>query len=236
MRYRYELVATVFSAAVLFVPLATFAMETQRIEVFQGGALIGKIDPYTGPLTSAANYNYIQPSGSPIYGPAPTAFQGRLFFYMGSDGLSFNILLNTGAIGQGTVNWTIAVAGSTTDPFVLLSDDPQPPANPQELIESPDNFFTGTWSYAGNTDGGVIGPLSGSAWTITVNQWSYGSDRNTGITSLRAFDDSGAALPLNLHSGSAGQLVFRPETVPEPTAATLLALAIAMVVGTLRLR
>jgi hypothetical protein len=222
--------STFASAAILFIiPQVAFAVQAQRIDVFQGGALVGTIDSYTGSLTGASNYNYNQPSGFPISGPASAAFQGRLFFYQGSDSLSFNALFNTGALGEGAVNWTIAVAGSTTDPGVLLSDDPDPPADHQELIESPSNFFTGAWSYVGNTDGGVIGPISGSTWAITVNQLGYSSDKDKGITSLRAFGGSGNSLSLNLSSGPSGQIVFRPEAVPEPAAILLIGFAMTTI-------
>jgi hypothetical protein len=226
MNLRCAVLSFFISAFVLCEePQFAFAAQSQLIDVSQGGAFVGTISPYTGSLVSAANYNYIQPSGFPLSGPASAAFQGRLFFYAGSDGLSFNVLFNTGALGEGAVNWTISVAGSTSDPIVQLSDDPHPPADHQELVESSSNFFTGDWSYVGNTDGGVIGPISGSAWTITVNQLGYSSDKDKGITSLHAFDNSGRALPLNLNSGNSGQIVFRPEAVPEPPAATQLTLA-----------
>jgi hypothetical protein len=208
------------------IPLVAVAVQPQRIDVLQGSTLIGAIDPYTGSLTGAANYNYVQPSGSPVSGPATTAFQGRVFFYEGSDGLNFNVIFNTGALGEGQVNWTISAVGSTTDPVVRLTDDPAPPADQPELIESSSNFFTGAWNYTGNTDGGVIGPITGSAWTITVHQLGYSSDKDKGITSLRAFDDSGSSLSLNLNSGPTGQIIFRPEVVPEPATATIATVAL----------
>jgi hypothetical protein len=214
----------------LGIPLAVFAVQPQRIDVFQGGTQIGTIDPYVGSLTGAANYNYVQPSGFPISGPASAAFQGRMFFYEGSDGLNFNVIFNTGALGEGAVDWTISVAGSITDPIVRLTDDPDPPADHRELIESSSNFFTGAWSYIGNTDGGVIGAISGSAWTITINQLSYSSSKDKGITSLRAFDDSGSSLSLNLDGGSTGQIIFRAEVVPEPPSAIIAALTMSLAV------
>jgi hypothetical protein len=203
--------------AAIGISAAADAATLQRVEVLQGGVSKGFIDPYIGTLSAAANYHYDQPNGFPISGPASAAFQGRIFFYEGLDGLHFNVIFNTQALGRGTVDWTMSVAGSTTNPSVKVTDDPDPPADHVELIESPSNFFTGAWSYVGNTDGGVIGPLAGASWSLTVNQIAYTSDNDRGIDTLRAYDDSGSFISLNLNSGSTGQLVFRPEVVPEPS-------------------
>lgn len=215
------LALTVMPWISVFAAPTAKGMPAQRIEVLQGGTSLGIIDPYSGVFSAAANYNYIQPSGSPISGPNSAAFQGRLFFYEGSDGLHFNILLNTPALGRGTVDWTISVTGSSTDPIVKVTDDPAPPADHTELFESPNDVFTGAWGYAGNTDGGVIGPLAGSEWSIFIDQLAYTSDNGRGINTLRVYDGSGSWLPLNLNSGPSGQIVFRSLVIPEPTASSI---------------
>lgn len=207
---------TLLAAATTSKPAA--AVTSPRIEVLQAGVLRGTIAPYSGPLSAIANYNYTSPSGFPIYGPAPAAFEGRMFFYAGADGLYFNVIFNTETIGNGTVDWTIQVLGSTVDPAVKFSDDPAPPAEATELMETTNNLFAGKWDYMARVDGGVIGPLGGTAWTITIDQLGYASRNGRGIEVLRAFDATGASLQLFAEADRSQQIVFRAIPVPEPGA------------------
>jgi hypothetical protein len=214
--------------ALSWAPTLVQAATGDLIEVFQGGVFRGYVTPYSGISTGEDNYNYIQPNGFPIAGPSSAAFQGQIFFYEGSDGLHFNVLLNTQALGRGTVDWLLTVSGSEADPRVQWTDDPRPPADLNELSETSNNVFRGQWDYIGNTDGGVIGPLSGTDWSVVVDQLNYASNNNRGISSLRVFDSSGASIPLNLNTGSAGQLEFRVHAIPEPTAGCMALAAITM--------
>lgn len=216
------LIASVFWQA----PMAAAA--PLSIEVSQGRIVQGYISPYTGPLSAVANYNYIQPSGYPIHGPASAAFEGRIFFYEGADGLHFNVIFNTDSVGNGTVDWVITVEDSTSDPLVQLSDDDVPPQDTPDLIESAtDNIFLGTWAYGARVDGGVIGALGGAAWSITIDQIEYTTERDLGIRTLRAFDGSGSSIPLSNSTSPAGRLHFR--AVPEPSTLLLAAIAAATV-------
>lgn len=224
-----------FFAVLAGVAIATSwalaAPATTGIEVLQGGISRGVIEPYTGSLTGAANYNYVQPSGFPIHGPSAAAFEGRIFFYQGSDGLHFSVIFNTEGIGNGTVDWNIGVTGSTTDPSVQFSDDPVPPETTPDVREVSSNFFVGDWDYTGRVDGGVIGPLGGSNWSITIDQLGYSSTNDRGINKLFAFDASGSSLPLAFTTLNSGRIEFRPFIVPEPRA---IFLALGLLVGVMR--
>lgn len=187
------------------------------IMVLQGGVNLGVVKPYVGDLAAVPNYNYIQPSGFPINGPAPEAFEGRIFFYEGTDGLHLNVIFNEEGIGNGTAKWLISVTDSVSDPIVQFSDDPAPPEDAPNLVELSDNVFAGDWSWTGRVDGGVIGPLVGNQWSITIDQLEYGSTNDRGISRLFAYGPEGLPFELNLFSSPAGQIMFRPIAVPEPT-------------------
>jgi hypothetical protein len=184
------------------------------IHVIQAGIHLGTITPYTGDLDGATNYSYdpLTDSGFPAYGPTPTVSWGQIFFYEGSDGLSFNVLLNayTGSPNEeGSADWNISVVGSATDPSVLLADDP----DTFELTEPVANQFTGDWSWNSRTDGGVIGELSGDTWVVTIEPQIYGGPDP--LTSLVASDGSGAFIGLLPVAGSAFTIVLTP-TWPLP--------------------
>jgi hypothetical protein len=205
------------------------------IHVIQGGVHLGTIEPYTGAVDGATNYAYDPDvnSGFPLDGPTPTAYWGQLFFYEGSDGLSFNVLLNayTGSPNSdGSADWDISVAGSATDPSVLLADD----ADTFDLTEPVANQFTGAWAWNSRTDGGVIGELSGDTWVVTIEPQSY--DGPGPLTSLVAYDRSGAWIPLLLATGSAGTIVLTPTwplpapvPVVSPTGLALLGAALCII-------
>ena len=96
-----------------------------QITVSQDGNILGTIESYSGTETAVENYNFYSSARHVIHGPTPNATEAQIFFYEGSDGLSFNIGLSKGGTiyDSGKVRWDITVAGSTTDPVVLVSDD-----------------------------------------------------------------------------------------------------------------
>lgn len=94
--------------------------------------------------------------------------------------------------GQGAVDWTIDVWGSTTDPGVRLADDPET----SELTEPANDLFNGSWSWNSRTHGGVIGELSGGEWVVSIEPQSYGGLEP--LTALRAYDRSGTSIALSL--------------------------------------
>ena len=55
---------------------------------------LGSIYWYTGPHTDTANFNYYSASAHPLIGPNPEAYKSKMFFYAGSNGVSFNFFHN----------------------------------------------------------------------------------------------------------------------------------------------
>jgi hypothetical protein len=216
------------------VPLFTDTLVT----VEQGGALLGTVQPYLGDLSAAANYGLSGVTGGSArltYGPAPAEGIGSLFFYQGTDGLSFNIVFsvadnnNTGA---GSALWDLALtpdaahAGSVAT--VQVSDDAS------ELQSPLPNLFTGSWTWANKyTDGGVIGGLVGTDWVLSLTQLQY-----AGLNELRVYgaDTPSGYIRLGLVTGDDGTVEFRDppvtgpqqdQDVPEPATLGLLGLGAA---------
>ena len=145
----------------------------------------------------------------PDFGPAPASQEGRIFLYDGSDGLYFTVFFNERFAPGGEANWDITVTGSSTDPFVQISDDPG------ELTEPFNNQFQGRWPYGDYTDGGVIGTIGGNNWTITIAPISYSN-----LNALKIFDGaSGSFINLNLNTDATGEIVLT--AVPLPAAVWL---------------
>ena len=206
------------------------------IGVFQGGSQVGTITPYAGGTTGAVNYGYSSASAHPLIGPTPTTGQAFLWFFQGSDGLSFNVFAgkdNSGTCGGGLglceqLDLDIAINGSTTDPGVLLSDDGS------ELTEPLADMFQMRGNFANNTDGGVMGAIGGSAWEVVVDplQWVSHDGTNFGTFMVSAIGPSGSVALGNGTGSPADQIIFRP--VPEPAPLALLALALPLVMWVAR--
>lgn len=143
--------------------------EAFPINVSQGGTFLGTVDPFSGAITGADNYNYFDFSGHPINGPIPASQEGQIFFYDGTDGLNFNVIFNKDLTSfDGGFSWDINIAGSITDPIERLED-----GSGSELDEPVNNSFEGRWIYTDNSDGGVIGEIGGNSWVITIDPISY---------------------------------------------------------------
>ncbi len=198
------------------------------ISVSQGGTYLGNINPFTGGITGAANYNFFSWSAHPINGPAPVEKEAHIFMYDGLDGLNFTTVFSkedSNNVGAGRVKWDISIAGSTTGTAVRLSDDGS------ELTETSADFYRGRWKYNNkNTDGGVIGEIGGAAWTITIDPIKYQN-----VSALKVFDYSGSFFSLNLNTDITGEIVLaaaaEPIPSPEPTTLLLMGIGIAGLAG-----
>lgn len=141
--------------------LGTTSQETdEAIFVYKDsiadGNFLGAIVPYIGPVDALSNYNYgatTDPAGPNIqYGCEPQSNQTGLFFYDGSDGLSFFTINGDTTISNNIVNYEYEVINNSLDMQVLVSDESG------ELVQSgTTNSFSGNWTQNGDGDGGVIG-------------------------------------------------------------------------------
>ena len=202
-------------ATVLFLFSVTGIVEATTIYVSQGGVALGTITPYSG-TTLSASANYVQ-HGQPVNGPTTNQYEGQIYFYENNVGLYFNMHFGTGGAFKDfiqDVDWDITVSGSTTNPEMIESDDPG------EFIETgTDDLFEGRWAYWNNYgDGGVLGSLSGSAWTIAIDPVSYGTQGN--LHSLLAYSYSSTAISLDINLTD--DILLSAAPIPEPTTMLLL--------------
>jgi hypothetical protein len=182
------------------------------IDVYQGSSFTykGTVEAYSGTDSAVVNYDYFSHSGHPTEGPNLKFNRGEIFFYDGPEGLTFNAVFNkekenpTDPDTFGAVSWNIgAFSFPTGDPAVLLSDDKR------ELKEISPDAFKGRWQWVNNTDGGIIGGLTGDIWGLVIDPVDYQN-----LDSLKVFSDDGSRLNMNLRTGDRGYMFFVPH-VPE---------------------
>jgi hypothetical protein len=221
-----KVIAILFAVTLVItcLPTLTIAESQAVIYVWQDtdgdgvkDAFLGSVLAYSGSDTGAANYNFYSDSAHPIAGPTPVGYETKMYFYEGSDGLSFGMFHNVdeGGSASNTVLWDLDITG--TNPDVFLSDDSG------ELSESSSNHFDGDWIYGDNTDGGVIGELDGDTWDIVITPILWGD-----ITTWDIYTADGSSI--NLNKDYTTYLTVIPPPAPVPT---LMPIGIIALVGLL---
>lgn len=143
--------------------------EFSSIAVFnEQGELVGSMTPWQGDLSAMDNYNYNNLSGDPVVGPKASLETATQFIYENANGRFLFLLLDqyseNGADRE--VDVTVVVKNNNKREAVVISDE----AGELKEADEGENLkvYHGHFDYDQFSDGGVIGPLVGSDWEITL--------------------------------------------------------------------
>jgi len=155
----------------------------------------------TSDCTPSNNYEFDQTNSNSEnlhIGPTPSATKGNMFFYNQYDNTSYTYLFwmfgKSGSVftgGANHVHLDVYTANNTSSDNVTVSDDDNNPweTNQESQSESSGLYsstYTGRYRYTStNSDGGVIGPFSGTAYRIFVDLAGKSS-----LTSSHSHDSS----------------------------------------------
>jgi len=155
----------------------------QRSSTDSSKLLVGNVTAYTdnssSVKTATQNYGYISPSEHLTHGPTLSATTGNVFFYNQYDNTTHTYLFfmfgKTGAAfsnpNTNTVNLDVFADNNTSTDAVVVSDDTSSELGKQSSgCGSSDTCYKGRHGYgSGKSDGGVIGPFSGTSYRIFVD-------------------------------------------------------------------
>jgi len=141
--------------------------------------LLGNVTAYTdnssSVKTASQNYNYHSSSVHLTHGPTPTATTGNVFFYNQYDNTTHLYFFYMFGIKGNSVADTIKIDiftdnNSSTDVVVVADDSSNEIDIQSSGCGSSAACYKGRHSYnSGKTDGGVIGPFSGTNFRIFVD-------------------------------------------------------------------
>ena len=155
----------------------------QRSSTDSSKLLVGNVTAYTdnssSVKTATQNYGYISPSEHLTHGPTLSATTGNVFFYNQYDNTTHTYLFfmfgKTGAAfsnpNTNTVNLDVFADNNTSTDAVVVADDTSGEIGKQSSgCGSSDTCYKGRLGYgSGKSDGGVIGPFSGTSYRIFVD-------------------------------------------------------------------
>ena len=146
---------------------------------------LGNVTAYTdnssSVKTASQNYNYHSAAVHLTHGPAPSATKGNGFFYNQYDNTTHLYLFYMfGVAGNSSANKVhldLYTVSNTSSDSVIVSDDPVNNGPDETFRESQtvsDSLYSSTYAgrYAYNSsksDGGVIGPFTGTSYRILVD-------------------------------------------------------------------
>ena len=156
----------------------------QRSSTDSSKLLVGNVTAYTdnssSVKTASQNYNFHSSSVHLTHGPTPTATTGNVFFYNQYDNTTHTYLFwmfgkrGEAFSGTNTVNLDVFISKNESQDGNPVSDD----AGETNLISQSQSAstglytssYTGRYGYgSGKSDGGVIGPFSGTSYRIFVD-------------------------------------------------------------------
>ena len=140
---------------------------------------LGNVTAYTDNSSSvktpSQNYNYYDASVHLTHGPTPTATTGNVFFYNQYDNTThlylFYMFGVKGNSSADTIKVDIFTDNNASTDAVVVADDSSGEIGKQSSgCGSSDACYAGRHGYnSANSDGGVIGPFSGSSFRIFVD-------------------------------------------------------------------
>ena len=128
--------------------------------------------------TAVNNYYLHNSSEDLTHGPTPSATKGNMFFYNQYDNTTHTYLFWMFGKGGATfspspnsVDLDLFAANNESSDNVVVSDDGGETSRVSQTSSSPySSTYTGRYQYnSGKSDGGVIGPFSGSSYRIFID-------------------------------------------------------------------
>jgi len=160
--------------------------------------LLGNVTAYTdnssSVKTASENYNFSGGSGTITHGPTPTATTGNVFFYNQYDNIThlyfFYMFGVKGNSSADTINIDIFADNNTSTDIVEVEDDSSSEIGKQSSgCGSSDTCYKGRHSYnSSNSDGGVIGPFSGTNYRIFIDLGGTSTIDNSSTLTLGNLD------------------------------------------------
>ena len=141
--------------------------------------LLGNVTAYTdnssSVKTASQNYNFSGSSVNLTHGPTPTATTGNVFFYNQYDNTTHLYLFymfgvkNNSSADNITID-IFADNNASTDAVVVADDSSGEIGKQSSGCGSSDTCYKGRHSYnSANSDGGVVGPFSGTNYRIFID-------------------------------------------------------------------
>ena len=141
--------------------------------------LLGNVTAYTdnssSVKTASQNYNFHSSSVHLTHGPTPTATTGNVFFYNQYDNTThlyfFYMFGVKGNSRADTIKIDIFTDNNSSTDAVVVADDASSEIGKQSSgCGSSDTCYKGRHSYnSANSDGGVVGPFSGTNYRIFID-------------------------------------------------------------------
>lgn len=148
--------------------------------------VIGILHPYEGSLDAESNYGFNNDNAHINHGPQTEAKVIKVFFYDGSDGLSFFMVQNKANVAMNTESlMAISVRNNSSTPSILVSDNPGdllPATSSQKrALDLPTTTpsFVGRFTLNNQTGGGVVGYLDNISsefkeWEVVIDPLDTG--------------------------------------------------------------
>ena len=151
--------------------------------------LLNEFSVYQGTDSALDNYDYYSSSAHPLIGPTPQARVAQFFIYQNDDGYYLNFVVdedNSSTTGGAIAGSVVVTDNSDVDDLVIADEGSEVTASTVSSTEARYDF---SFNYARNTDGFVIGPISGVSLKIQVQIDSSSNVDTMGFYAADGFFD-----------------------------------------------